>query len=307
MSTGRQTHIHKPQPQVTIQSSLEPSHSPVQRFYTPQDNVRQTDDMVMSQSNATMHTAQASLSPNPNRNQPTPFKSAPQSPEASSSEKSLPAIIKSPPSLEEQSEFDTAVDKDDIEDINKQSSVNDLIFFDGEDDGPAPPVERELSTLISQEGELARYRSNMGQPTPSQMMRPTTSMGERSKSQYQNTPNITFAESPIVPHNHNRNFQQSNNNNTLSTVPTPTPTLKMPDPDNIVLDAIEEGDLFSIAEYARNGKPKFDQIFTQEQDFVGQEALLVATCGPEALNITMKNLVSKSNSRTVAFEESFSW
>ena len=132
-------------------------------------------------------------------------------------------------------------------------------------------------------------------------------MGERSKSQYQNTPNITFAENPIVPHNHNRNLQQSNNNNTLSTVPTPTPTLKMPDPDNIVLDAIEEGDLFSIAEYARNGKPKFDQIFTQEQDFVGQEALLVATCGPEALNITMKNLVSKSNSRTVAFEESFSW
>ncbi|EIM22023.1 hypothetical protein WALSEDRAFT_68507 [Wallemia mellicola CBS 633.66] len=313
-----------PFPPTPATRTYSPPHSPVQRFYTPATGLG--DDLVLSYSNLTMQTARASMTPataaepQPEQTeqteqtaqlQPPPlavtstssriqpsFQSAQTQPEV---DKSLPVQ----PSYED-SEFDTATSKqdddnndddDDIEAINKRSSVNQFIEFDGEDDGPAPPVEKELSTLISVEGEAARAKSGMGL-TSSNMQHAQTALSHLEKPKH--TPNITFAETPKIQ-------QDANHINGRTPHLTNTPLLKMPDPDNIVIDAIEEGDLFSIAEFARNGRPKLDHIFNQEADIADDNALLVATCGPEALNRTMKNLVSKSNKKTVAFEESFSW
>lgn len=312
-----------PFPPTPATRTYSPPHSPVQRFYTPATGLG--DDLVLSYSNLTMQTARASMTPatpatpaepqpaqteETNQLQPPPlavtstssriqpsFQSAQTQPEV---DKSLPVQ----PSYEG-SEFDTATSNQeggeeedgDIEAINKRSSVNQFIEFDGEDDGPAPPVEKELSTLISVEGEAARAKSGMGL-TSSNMQHAQTALSHPEKPRH--TPNITFAETPKIQ-------QETNNINGRTPQLTNTPLLKMPDPDNIVIDAIEEGDLFSIAEFARNGRPKLEHIFNQEADIADDNALLVATCGPEALNRTMKNLVSKSNKKTVAFEESFSW
>lgn len=290
-----------------------PPRSPVQRFYTPATGLG--EDMVLSQSNLSMQTAKASIAPTVQPQLPPPavtvtstashiqpsFKSAKSSPEL---DKTLPPVQQY-----EESEFGTAMsnqtgEEDDIDVINKRSSVNDLIDFDGEDDGPAPPVERELSTLISVEGDLARARSNMGNSTHMQPVQTTLTHPDKPT----HAPNITFAETPKIhtPHQHDQHTHNTSNTRLL-TPQINTPQLKMPDPDNIVLDAIEEGDLFSIAEFARNGRPKLDTIFKQESELADDNAMIVATCGPDALNLTMKNLVSKSKKKTVAFEESFSW
>ncbi|TIB11717.1 hypothetical protein E3P77_02046 [Wallemia ichthyophaga] len=312
-------------------SPYSPPRSPVQRFYTPATNLGEDSgdagDLGRSHSDLSMQTAAASITPtlqvppvavnathSASRIQPS-FRSARSSPQI---DKNLPPVREREQKQKQQqqqqqqqyqdhvaeSDFTTAASnqfaEEDIDDINKRSSINDFVDFDGEDNEPAPAVERELSTLISAEGDIARARSNMGH---SVHMHPTqTTLTHPDKPTH--APNITFAETPKV-----HTIDQSNSDPQASHTPhtSHTSQLKMPDPDNIVLDAIEEGDLFSIAEFARSGRPKLDTIFSQESELVDDNALLVATCGPDALNLTMKNLVSKSKTKTVAFEESFSW